>query len=86
MNSNAEKKIAFTTQERPIETPKPAGNCKPAIPLEETRVHTSIHAPVKKLDLRLLSVADFARETVPLVYALCGVDRIYLMSTMSDVP
>jgi len=72
VNSNAEKKIAFTTQLRLIDTPRPGRTSvwfrtKGA---SLTRVLTSIHPFVEELDFRHLGVVFVMSQTISLVDAL----------------
>jgi|SRR5690242_9655150 len=73
VNSNAVKKIALTTQERDMETPKPVDVSL----MKDSQLcarHTSIHPWIEKLNLwsRLLVFAAY--KAVALIDTLSGID------------
>lgn len=70
VNSNAEKKMAFTTQERLMETPKPTWLSDDAMQMKGGRRLTTIHARIGELNLGSVRFSSATDETVALVHAL----------------
>ena len=78
VNSNAEKKIAFTTQERPIETPRPGIVSAMSVDWDWRAWRTSIHSWIHELNFWSCRRVFPTDEAVSLVHTLRCINRKYL--------
>jgi hypothetical protein len=74
VNSNAVKKMALTTHERPMETPRPDLSVSNDEEMARCRGHTAIHPRVEELNLGPVLLILASNKAIALVDTLCGVD------------
>jgi hypothetical protein len=75
VNSNAEKKMAFTTQERLMETPRPRKHVRMTRQkYSGVKPHTAVHPSTEELHLGPRSLLSPTDEAISLVNALCSIN------------